>query len=370
MNDKNTSLLPSGLYDLLPPDASNESGAVAQLLEAFGSFGYAQVSPPLMEFETSLLSGRGAALSPQTFRVMDPLSQSMLGFRADMTMQVARIARSRMGAAPRPLRLCYAGPILQIKPDALQNERQLMQAGIELFGSDALQADVEVIMVAAEALAALGVKGISIDINLPGLLARLCPEAKDSAELQANISDAVSHRDSARIKKLPLKHAADIVTLLESAGVAEASLKTLEALKLPEAAMLRTLVARLKASCPDTGFTIDPLEFRGFDYHQGISFSIFAKGLRHELGRGGRYETEGGETATGFTLYVTHLLDLLPAPAEGARVLLPSDIPADAARSLRAEGFVTVMALSDDFVGEAMKLGISSVWKDGKVISI
>jgi ATP phosphoribosyltransferase regulatory subunit len=365
MNDKNQLLLPSGLYDLLPPDARKESAAVARLLAVFESFGYAQVSPPLMEFEASLL-GDGGSLSPQTFRVMDTMSQNMMGFRSDMTMQVARIARSRMAAAAHPLRLCYAGQILQTQPEALQNERQLTQAGIELIGSDSLQADVEVMMVAAEALNALAVKGISIDINLPGLLARLCPEARNNFELQLSIRNAVSQRDSDSIKRLPLAQAGCIVELIETAGTAEKSLKTLEKLKLPEAVSLRTVFTRLKESCPNTVLTLDPLEFRGFDYHQGISFSIFAKGLRHELGRGGRYEADD-ETATGFTLYVTHLLDLLPAPVMGKMMLLAQDTSAETARTLRKDGWITIGAMSDNLAEEAKRLNISAIHANDKI---
>ena len=365
MNDKNPLLLPSGLYDLLPPDARKESAAVTHLLAAFESFGYAQVSPPLMEFEASLL-GAGGSLSPQAFRVMDTMSQNMMGFRSDMTMQVARIARSRMASAPRPLRLCYAGPILQTQPEALQNERQLTQAGIELIGSDSLHADAEVMMVAAEALNHLGVKGVSIDINLPGLLGRLCTEAKDNAVLQIDIRNAVCHRDSDSIRRLPLANAGMIAELIESAGSAEKSLKTLEKLKLPEAAAVRALFTRMKESCPTTGLTLDPLEFRGFDYHQGISFSIFAKGLRHELGRGGRYEADG-ESATGFTLYVSHLLDLLPAPVMGKAMLLAQDTPAATARTLRKDGWVTIGAMSDNLPEEAKRLNVHAIHANGKI---
>ena len=364
MNDKNPNLLPSGLYDLLPPDARKESAAVAQLIATFESFGYAQVTPPLIEFEASLLSGRGASLSSQTFRVMDPLSQRMMGVRADMTMQIARIASTRMNTAPRPLRLCYAGQILQIKPEALQNERQLTQAGIELIGTDSLHADVEVMMIAAKALLALGIEGLSLDINLPGLLATLCPEAMNSNDLQANVRDAVSHRDTASIRKLPLKQANIVAELIETAGAPEKCLAVMEKLKLPEVKAVRTVVERLAATVPGMSVTVDPLEYRGFDYHQGISFSLFAKGLRHELGRGGRYTVEK-EAATGFTIYVSHLLDLLPTPATGKRILVPHS-STDAAK-LRSEGWVTIYAVTDNNAGEARSLGCTHYMDKGEV---
>src|ERR1700722_15652438 len=96
-------LLPTGCYDLLPPQARQESELSSALLSVFESFGYAQVSPPLLEYSDGLGAGRGAARSPQIFRVMDPEAHKVMGLRADITLQIARIAVSRLGHAPRPL---------------------------------------------------------------------------------------------------------------------------------------------------------------------------------------------------------------------------------------------------------------------------
>src|SRR5919204_1338620 len=96
-------LLPLGLRDLLPPDAANEAEVVARLMAVLASHGYERVKPPLVEFEDNLLSGAGAAMAKETFRLMDPISQRMIGVRADMTPQVARIATTRLKKAPRPL---------------------------------------------------------------------------------------------------------------------------------------------------------------------------------------------------------------------------------------------------------------------------
>jgi ATP phosphoribosyltransferase regulatory subunit len=366
MKDKNPLLLPSGLYDLLPPNARVESEATAGLLSCFASFGYAQVSPPLLEFEASLLSGRGEAMSAETFRVMDPLSHVMMGFRADMTLQVGRIAATRMQAQARPLRLCYAGPILRVKPEALESERQLMQAGVELIGSDAWEADAEVMIVAAEALALLGVSDISIDLNLTGLLSELCGEAKDDAPLRARIKDAVQRRDAGAIAALPLKKRDMLAKLITLAGPADKALKELRTLKLAQAEDLKNVTARIAAHCPKVSLTIDPLEYRGFDYHQGIGFSIFARGLRHELGRGGRYRV-AGDNATGFTFYVTHLLPLLKPGKEEKRILMPQEASPESVRKLRAEGWVTIGAMSDDLPQEAKQLAIGNIWHEGKV---
>ena len=124
-------LLPAGLRDLLPPDAGAESALAEGLLAAFAEHGYARVKPPLVEFEESLLSGAGAGLADQTFRLMDPASHRMMAVRSDLTPQIARIAVSRLSRSPRPLRLSYAGEILRIRGGTLRPERAFVQVGIE-----------------------------------------------------------------------------------------------------------------------------------------------------------------------------------------------------------------------------------------------
>ncbi|MBX9634247.1 MAG: ATP phosphoribosyltransferase regulatory subunit, partial [Magnetospirillum sp.] len=137
MNDfANRALLPAGLRDILPLDAEHEAGVVGRLMAHFAAQGYERVKPPLIEFEETLLAGAGAATASQCFRVMDPLSQKMMGVRADLTPQVARIAVTRLAGAARPLRLSYAGQVLRVKGSQLRPERQFGQAGIELIGND------------------------------------------------------------------------------------------------------------------------------------------------------------------------------------------------------------------------------------------
>ena len=167
-------LLPEGLHDELPPEAEHEAQVLEQLTGAFAGYGYERVKPPLVEFEDSLLTGPGAGLGRHMFRLMDPISQRMMGVRADMTTQVARIAVTRLAQAPRPLRLFYSGQVLRVRGNQLRPERQYTQAGVELIGADSAAADAEVVLLAADALRALDVADVSIDLTLPSLVPLLC----------------------------------------------------------------------------------------------------------------------------------------------------------------------------------------------------
>ncbi|HJU18374.1 MAG TPA: ATP phosphoribosyltransferase regulatory subunit, partial [Stellaceae bacterium] len=279
MNDvAHPALLPTGLYDLLPPEAEIEAAAVAQMMAALAAHGYQRVKPPLVEFEETLLSGAGAAMAPLTFRMMDPASHRMVGLRADMTPQVARIAATRLGHLPRPLRLSYAGQVLRVTGSEIRPDRQVGQVGAELIGAAGAAADVEAIAVAAEALAAAGVPLLSVDLTLPTLVPAVCRAAGISGTALDELRRALDHKDAAAVKAAGGKAATLLQKLLAAAGAAAPALKAIAALDLaPEAAAERARLAavaeQLAKAMPSLAITIDPVENRGFEYHTGVSFS-------------------------------------------------------------------------------------------------
>lgn len=372
-------LLPEGLRDLLPPDARIEAEVVARLMAVLAGHGYERVKPPLAEFEENLLSGAGAAMAPDTFRLMDPVSGRMIGLRADMTPQVARIAATRLKKSARPLRLCYAGQVLRVRGSQLRPERQVGQVGAELIGSDSVSADVEAIAVAAEALASLGIIGLTVDLTLPTLVPAVCNAFKLAPESALAVRRALDHKDAAALKAAAGKAGSLLGDLLKAAGEGAKAQKALAALDLPkdaaaERARLGEVVARLKSAVPGLQFTIDPVENRGFEYHTGISFSFFAQDVRGELGRGGRYRTDGGgaEDATGFTLYTDTVLQAVPGNVPAKRVYVPEGADPAIARRLREQGWITVAALepAEDARQEAKRLGCGHLLEGGKPVAL
>jgi ATP phosphoribosyltransferase regulatory subunit len=377
MTDKaDQGLLPAGLSDVLAPDAAFEASVLERLLADFAAHGFDRVNPPLIEFEDSLLTGIGAGLAEQTFRLMDPVSQKMMGVRADMTPQVARIAARRLGGAPRPLRLSYAGQVLRVRGSQLRPERQFTQVGAELIGPDAAAADAEVIVMAATALANLGISDLSVDLGLPTLVAAVCSDTGNS-NAQAQLRQALDRKDAAAVAELGGEAAVTLAAMLNAAGPAAETLEALGTLGLSgDAASGRNLLAdvfeRVSGALPSLAVTIDPVENRGFEYHTGVTFTFFAKGVRGELGSGGRYPAGGGEAATGFTLFMDTVLRAMTPPDVKARVYLPAATDVEAAAALRADGWTTVAELSatGDAVSEAVRLGCTHILESGKVREI
>ncbi len=379
--NESAALLPSGLRDTLPPEAEQESAVTEKLLAAFRQNGYRQVSPPLVEFEASLLTGPGAAMTHHTFRLVDPASQRTLAVRADITPQIARIGATRLSQWPRPLRLSYHGTVLRVTGDQLRPDRQFRQAGIELIGSDSIAADAEVITVPVEALQALGVQGLTVDLSLPSLAPAIAPILTQGDLQAAELREALNRKDQASVERLAPQQAAMLTALMQAAGPAEETLQKLAGLDLPQAALdalapAVQLLPLLAESLLGLVVTLDPIEHRGFEYHSGISFSLFARGLHGELGRGGRYQVsdtaQWGEAATGVTLYMDMLLRVLGEEEPAARLYLPDGTTPAERRSLQAEGWLTVMAFapSADPAEDARRLGCSHHWRGGEAVTV
>ena len=379
MNDPaSKALLPDGLRDALPPDAAHEAATVERLVATLVARGYERVDPPLVEFEDSLLDGAGQGVALATFRLMDPVSQRMMGVRADMTPQVARIAASRLARAPRPLRLAYAGHVLRVRGDQLRPERQFFEVGVELIGADQAEGDVEVVTLAAEALAGVGIPGLSVDVNLPTLTPSVCTALGLDPAATERARQALDRKDAAAVAALGGEAAAMLGGLLAAAGPVDEALGALAGVDLPDAARaecrrLETVVRRIGEALPWLTVTVDPVENRGFEYHTGLSFTLFGRNVRGSLGRGGRYAAGARqEPATGFTLFLDSIMRAVPRPDRPNRIFMPRGTPDATARSLRDEGWITVAGLDTvaDAAAEARRLRCTHLLADGGPVAV
>jgi len=381
MTPPEKALLPAGMSDVLPPQAAFEADTVERLMAAFAGYGYERVKPPLIEFEDTLLSGSGAALASQTFKLVDPLSQGTLALRADMTMQIARIASTRLAHRPRPLRLGYAGQVVRVVGSELRAERQFGQVGAELVGVHCPRADVEIIAMTAGALADLGAEGLSVDLGLPTLVSFIVPEGACGDDARSALRAALDCKDAAAVAALaPAIGTAEadlLGRLVAAAGAPDAAIAALEAAELPplaagERAALIDVYAHVGRAAPWLDVSIDVVEYRGLEYHSGVTFSLYAKGVRGELARGGRYRVGDREPATGVTLIMDTVLESLPRLPGKRRVFIPLDAPPEASLHLRRNDWITVHAVAGtaDVDAEAARLRCGFVLDGGDVRAV
>ena len=343
-----SALLPEGFHDRLPPFADIAARVEGRLLEAAFAHGYERVDPPLIEFVERLARRLKASRAIDAVRYVDPVSQRTLAIRPDMTAQVGRIAATRMAHHPRPVRLSYAGPIVKLRASQLAPEREQRQIGCELIGLDSVAAVREIAGVAVEALAAAGVADLSIDFTLPDLVDVLAagpfPVAADRIEA---LRDRLDAKDAGGVAAI----APAYLPLIEAAGPFATAHERLCAFDAGGALTSRLdgLWAIADSLMGKVALTLDPTERHGFEYQSWIGFSIFAGGVRSEIGRGGSYtvvhEDGAEEPAIGFSLYVDALVDAGLAPIERRRLFVPLGTDPAIAAAMRGDGWVTVAAL-------------------------
>ncbi|KWV90444.1 ATP phosphoribosyltransferase regulatory subunit [Erythrobacter sp. YT30] len=343
-----TDLLPEGLEDRLPASAQAITLAMRACLDVLDAHGYDRVRPPLLEFESSLASRMQGIETRRMFRMTDPASLRTLALRSDITPQVGRIAATMMKDAPRPLRLAYCGDTAVMKASQLDPARERLQLGGELIGSDSAAAAGEIVSVALEALRAAGLAGLSVDFTMPDLVdtlgaqnRSLSPEAIEAIRRELDTKDAGGLKAVGGEAYLPLLYATgpfdeSLLKLreLDPAGALSTRLDGLE-----------TIAARMP---DDVRITLDPTERHGFEYQSWFGFTIYAEGVRGAAGRGGTYTIGGsGEAATGFTLYVDRLADAAPEHEAERMVFLPLGHDAEAAATLRGDGWRTRAQISE-----------------------
>ena len=349
-----SALLPEGFHDRLPPQGDAAARLEARVLETAFGYGYERVDPPLVEFFEGLAQRLKASRTIDAVRYVDPVSQRTLAIRPDITAQVGRIAATRMAHHPRPVRLSYAGPVVKLRASDLAPMRERRQIGCELIGLDSVAAAREVVTVAVEALAAAGVADISIDFTLPDLVDVLAAGPLSVADTDA-LKDRLDAKDAGGVAAIDARY----LPLIESAGPFAAAHDRLCQFDVGGALTSRLdgLWQLAEPLMGKVSLTLDPTERHGFEYQSWIGFSIFAGGLRAEIGRGGSYtilrEDGTEEAAIGFSLYADAIVEAGIAPAERKRLFVPFGTDPALAAMKRAEGWVTVTSLDEADSAEA-----------------
>lgn len=360
-------LLPEGLRDRLPPEAEATDALLRTVGDVIRAHGYRRVQPPLAEFEEELAGRLTGAGKSDLFRLIDPVSQRTLALRPDITAQIGRIVTTRLAHAPRPLRLGYGGATLKLRSTQLRPERELIQTGAELIGIDSVAAAIEIVLLALETLRAVGLKHITIDLTLPNLVETLAggplPLSPDKVDA---VRDRLDAKDAAGLKALG---ADAYLTLLRATGRLPDALDQLRGIDMRGVLTERlSAIETIAAAIGNRArVTLDPTERHGFEYQTWLGFSFFADAVSGEIGRGGSYliahDATKAEPAIGFSLYLDPLVDAGMGAADARQVFIPLGSAESAAAALRAQGWVTVVALSPS--DDARALGCSHILRDG-----
>lgn len=353
-----TWLLPEGVEELLPQEAEFVERLRRDLLDLFHRHGYELVMPPLIEYLGSLLIGTGNDLDLQTFKTIDQLSGRLLGVRADMTPQVARIDAHRL-RRDTPARLCYMGTVLRSRAETQGGSRIPLQVGAELYGHAGVESDVEVLCLMLEVLGRLGLKDVYVDLGHVGIFRALSRQAGLTPEQEQTLFDALQRKARPEIAAylatldIDAEAARMLLALAELNGghevLAQARQRLARAGDGVHAAIddLERIALLAGRRAGFDGFHFDLAELRGYHYHTGAVFAAYVPGSGQAVAQGGRYDDIGlafgrARPATGFSADLKALLELIDIPRQPAAAVYapPGDEAGlrEAIRALRAQG--------------------------------
>ena len=369
-------LLPEGIEEVLPEQARQLEAMRRSLLDLFQSWGYELVMPPFIEYIESLLTGTGNDLDLQTFKLTDQLTGRMMGVRADMTPQVARIDAHHLKSTA-PTRLCYLGTVLHTRPGGFAGSRSLLQVGAELFGHAGIESDVEVLSLMVETLKQAGVDDLYLDLGHVGVYRGLVDQAGLDADQEAVLFDALQRKAKPEISELlndwslPKAVAQMLTKLTDLNGnesvLTEARNVLKKASKPVQQALdnLQQIATLLQQRLPDLKLHYDLAELRGYHYHTGAVFAAYVPGRGQAIAQGGRYDGIGrafglSRPATGFSTDLRILAVLTQQSTNmPAGILAPADGDTElqaVVRDLRAAGERVIFELPGQ-TGDATALG-------------
>ncbi len=352
-------LLPEYIEDVLPAEAARIEQLRRKLLDLFKVHGYQYVIPPTLEYMESLITGTGHDLDLATFKVVDQLTGRLMGIRADMTPQVARID-AHMLNHQGVSRLCYAGTVLRTKPDGLARTREPLQVGAELFGHAGIESDIEIQRLMIKALQLLGLEELHIDFSHVAIFESLVKAGNISADLEQTLYAALQSKDKAAAAELAsgldVSIQQALVSLTELNGDVAILQKAENVLpKLPEIELALTDLRDVATKLSDLNVHIsfDLCELRGYHYHSGIVFAAYAKGYAGPLALGGRYDEVGvafgrARAATGFSLDLRGVVTAFEPATLPKAILAPEGNDKallDEIEALRADGLIVIQAL-------------------------
>lgn len=368
-------LLPDGIEEVLPKDAALVEVARRQILDLFAVWGYDLVVTPHIEFLDSLLTGVGRELALRTFTVTDPLSGQLMGFRADITPQVARLDAHSLHREG-PSRLCYAGSVVHTRPRELGSSRSPIQIGAELYGDSSTAADIEIISLMLETLQHAGVQDLHLDLGHVGIYRGLAKAAGVSAQLEAQLFDALQRKAVSEIAGLTRDMPTELAGLLKAlcglCGGYEVLARAQQVLQAAPRAVrdaldeLQQLAEAVRQRFPQLPAYFDLSELRGYNYHTGAVFAAFVPSEGQAIAQGGRYDDIGAtfgrsRPATGFSTDLKTLIRLghIEAPAKPG-IWAPAGSDTDLwqkIQHMRATGERVVQALAGQELADAEGAG-------------
>ena len=353
--------LPDYVEDMLPDEAVYLESLRRSILDLYQAHGYFYVIPPMLEYIESLNSN-GQDMDLDTFKVVDQLSGRLMGVRADITPQVARID-AHLIHNEEVTRLSYAGSVLRTKPASFLQSREPFQIGAELYGFKGIEADLEIQTLLIKTLNTIGIKTPVFDFNHLDIFTSLIASSNIERDLLDRLYEAMQKKDQSEVKSLTQSLDKEnrealiaLVSLYGDVNILKEADKVLPQDKAIKNALqfLNQIDKALKES--EIKISYDLSDIRGYQYHNGLVFSVYADQCYSPIALGGRYDNIGASfgrkrPATGFTMDLKNIVTLFPNGKKAKAILAPQGNDAGlqkAIETLRQQGDIVAIDLFGD----------------------
>ena len=308
-----------GTRDILPPQAGRWRALSDVFADTVQSAGYECIIPPMFE-DLGVFLRLGDATDIVTKEMYDFVDKGdrHIALRPEQTAGVCRAFAQHRPVTP--WKVWYSGPNFRYEKPQAGRYRQFDQVGVEVLGSDDALLDAEVISLAWQFFARLGLSKVELVVNSLG-------EAHErAAYIEALRSHLESHRGDlseesvATLARNPLR-------VLDSkrpqdAPVIAAAPRISAHLSEASAGHFAAVLSGLDAL--GVRYRVDEMLVRGLDYYRRTTFefvSLSLDGAQNAVGGGGRYdglvEDLGGPATGGVGFAIGVDRTLLACDAEG-----------------------------------------------------
>ena len=306
--------LPGGVEDILSERALELENLRRTLIDLYSQKGFSLVYPSIIEFADAIGGEVNSELKKRAFTFSDNSISSDIAIRPDISQQIARIDQASNSEEIK--KYCYAGEIIKKRKDSFAKSILAIKSGVEIFGSDS--SEIEIIDLLLESLDLVGLTSSCLSLGRTEVLDEIIkdenlPEFKEK-KLREIISDKsesdlIEWSDTNKVDK---KSLGKIITLMHSYGDIQCLEKISSFSKLA-----KNSVENLKAiteKISHENIHIDMTDFPGFNYHQGLVFSVHSQNFGFAIANGGQYSYQKNSkekrSAIGFDIDLISLLNI------------------------------------------------------------
>ncbi len=378
----------SGTRDFLGADVERREHAFSVVRSVFASYGFEPLQTPAFERLDVLMGKYGDEGEKLVFKILrrgehEATGEADLALRYDMTVPLARVTAAYGSQLPTPYKRYAMGPVWRADRPGKDRYREFVQCDLDTLGSASAMADAEVLCAHHDAVAALGLREFSIQLNSREVLAGLLESFAIPPEIGPSVLIALDKLDRLTpaevVAELSERDLDTLVAreLVETLTAPDATDRLRVVLKHSDAGtsgldVVDTVLSLVSGQIPAERIAFTPRLVRGLSYYTGPIWEFVTPRVAGSIGGGGRYdhliEQLGGPDmpATGSSIGVERILPLLPGagvpPARldvAVTVMGPelASEPFDLAASARTAGLRSSM-----YLGSSGKLGKQLKW--------